>query len=491
MTHHGLKPHADLRCALRLGLIAAVVLVTGLLPQPTAAQDDIERYQDRLDQIERETRLEVDTALPVDQRMQFDYGGFLSFNFLAIDDIDQETHILRQTNLTGFARLNIDDVHHFFLRGRTTYNDFNTNDDFSVHGDDYVEPTLDRGYYQLDLGRAADAYGEGRKFDLTFKGGRQRVHLANGLALSEVLDGGVVTLGNEDLQLMTFAGMTRRSAVDFDSSRPNFSGDTERFFGGGQITWLASARHRPFLYGFAQEDRNDSIVSSAADTTTQFHYDSYYIGLGSEGSLGDRLVYGAELVYQGGRGLSSSVDADFDSTTQEREEISAFAADLRLDYTFQGPHRLRLGGELLYATGDVDRLHTNNTLGGNQAETDDHAFNAFGFINTGLSFSPDPSNLLMARTSISAYPLPGKGIFSRLQVGADLFVYGKPNRHAPIEETTGDHNYLGLETDFFANWQMTSDLAFNFRYGVFFPGSAIETDHDARHFFFSGVTLAF
>lgn len=29
------------------------------------------------------------------------------------------------------------------------------------------------------------------------------------------------------------------------------------------------------------------------------------------------------------------------------------------------------------------------------------------------------------------------------------------------------------------------------RYGVFFPGEAILTDHDTRHFFFTGLTFAY
>ena len=61
----------------------------------------------------------------------------------------------------------------------------------------------------------------------------------------------------------------------------------------------------------------------------------------------------------------------------------------------------------------------------------------------------------------------------------------------PIDEPTSDDRFLGFETDFYANWQVSSDIAVVLRYGVFFPGEAIETDSDARHLFYAGVTYAF
>ena len=43
----------------------------------------------------------------------------------------------------------------------------------------------------------------------------------------------------------------------------------------------------------------------------------------------------------------------------------------------------------------------------------------------------------------------------------------------PIDEVTSDDRYLGWEPDVYINWQVTSDVTFAFRYGVFFPGTAI------------------
>ena len=50
--------------------------------------------------------------------------------------------------------------------------------------------------------------------------------------------------------------------------------------------------------------------------------------------------------------------------------------------------------------------------------------------------------------------------------------------------------YLGWEMDYFANWRVTSDLAWTIRYGAFQPGAAFEND-TCRQFLYSGVTFSF
>src|SRR4030095_7253832 len=123
--------------------------------------------------------------------------------------------------------------------------------------------------------------------------------------------------------------------------------------------------------------------------------------------------------------------------------ISAFAADLRVDYLLLDTRRTRITNELLLASGDEDRLHTSDTFGGNATGTTDHAFNAFGLLNTGLAFAPQASNLMMWRTGISTFPFPDYRPLRRLQVGVDFFVYGKSNDDAPIDEPTIDGRFLG------------------------------------------------
>ena len=101
------------------------------------------------------------------------------------------------------------------------------------------------------------------------------------------------------------------------------------------------------------------------------------------------------------------------------------------------------------------------------------------------------SNVLILRLGGVTFPLPESKRFDRLQLGADFFVFSKMAQDAPIDEPTFDKRFLGVEPDFFLNWQITSDVTLALRYGIFFPGAAIVSDDKPRQFFGAGVTYAF
>ena len=176
---------------------------------------------------------------------------------------------------------------------------------------------------------------------------------------------------------------------------------------------------------------------------------------------------------------------------QVPEDISAYAARAQLTYQFRDANLSRIQVEGLLASGDPDRLLTSDTVGGNLAGTDDRAFNSLGFANTGLAFGPSLSNLMSLRVGASTFPMRALSGLERLQIGGDVLVFGKLDRRGPIDEPTLERRYLGVETDLFLNYRVTSDLAVNVRYGVFFPGAAIDGDHDARHFVLFSATLSF
>lgn len=182
--------------------------------------------------------------------------------------------------------------------------------------------------------------------------------------------------------------------------------------------------------------------------------------------------------------------------TQTEDDISAMAFDVVIDYLMNDPNRSRLTFEVIMASGDDDRIHSNNTFGGNAPNTTDRGFNGFGLLNTGLAFAPSVSNLILMRMGGSTFPSPTSSVFGKLQVGTNLFVFAKLNPDAPIDEDTKDDRYLGFEADFYANWQITSDVSLAMRYGFFVPGDAIggsitTNDGNVRHFFYSGITFGF
>ena len=125
--------------------------------------------------------------------------------------------------------------------------------------------------------------------------------------------------------------------------------------------WTAEA----FIYGLIQRDYNKDNTSEADGILTKFDYNSWYIGIGSSGPLSDRLLYGLEAAYEGGRSISNSFTTEGGTLPtqipQTHDTIEAWAADARLDYLLADPHHSRLGTELILASGDHDRTNTTTT----------------------------------------------------------------------------------------------------------------------------------
>ena len=475
-------------------VVAAAAVVVFVMPSRAAAQASLERFDRQLEQIRRDTEARALSDVPAERRALIDYGGFLSFNYFSIDDAALDNHVLRQYELIGYLRVNLDAAQELYLRGRTGYQDFNRGDSFDGRGDERIDPDLDRGFYLFDSQGMQRARGQQLSdLGLRFEAGRDLVYWGNGLTLAQAIDGVITDLSWRDTTLQFIAGVTPVRTVDIDPSRPNFESHTRRGFYGVNVAQQLR-QHRPYAYGLLQRDYNENDVATTGGVVTEFAYDSYYLGAGVGGAITDRLLYGVELVYEGGTTLSNSFIVSGPVLTQipqTEDPIHAWAADARLDFLLLDRRRSRLSAEAIVASGDDDRLTTSSTFGGNAPNTDDRAFNAFGLLNTGLAFAPAVSNMLILRAGALTFPLPEHSAFDRLQVGVDLFVYNKLESDAPIDEPTFDRSYLGFETDVFLNWQITSDVTLALRYGIFFPGTAIVADDEPRQFIGAGVTYAF
>jgi hypothetical protein len=471
--------------------------VFGLFALPAFGQQqrDLARFERSLEQIQRDTILSINPNVPVNQRVYFDYGAYITAGYLSLDDNVNDNHVLRQIQFLPYMRLNLDNVHEIFIRGIIGYRDFNEGDSFDGLGDEPIDGDLDVGYYKFDLARYMAAYkGQKTDYTLTVKGGRDLVYWANGLVLSDRLDGVMIDGGAGNFGFSFVAGVTPTRTVDFDATRPKFDFNTRRGFYGLMLN-TNIAGHQPYVYAMLQRDYNDrdeELTSGAI--TTRFDYNSYYLGIGSNGPITDHLLYSGEFAYEGGNSLSNSftIGGPFISpVNQQRDEIQAFAGDVRLDYLFGDHRNTRASGELIFASGDDDRLSSSDTFGGNKPGTKDRAFNAFGLLNTGLSFAPQVSNLLAFRLGVTTMPLPDLGPFRRMQVGSDFFLFEKLEGDAPIDEPSASGRLLGWEPDFYLNWQLTSDLTLAVRYGIFFPNSGVLPSDESRQFVFVGLTYAF
>jgi Alginate export len=481
--------------------LAALVICALYVASAAHAQQDLERFRRQLEQIERDTILQANPDVPIGQRTFIDYGAYLTVGYLSLDDNNDENHVLWQYELFPYLRLNADGAHELFLRGRVGWRDFNEGDSFDGRGDERIDPDLDAGYYRFDLARSRAAYrGERIENNLIFKGGRDLVYWANGLVLSQDIDGIFVDMSwRNDIALGIIAGVTPVRTVDFDASRSSFDHHTRRGFYGAMLS-KAFGQHRPYVYGLVQRDYNDDDPLVQGPVVTEFEYDSYYLGIGSAGTIGNRLLYGVEVVHEGGTGLSNSFSGDsifIEPIPQTEEDIDAWAANLRLDYLVADVRRSRFTGEVIVASGDDDRvLSTSDTFGGNTPGTDDNAFNGFGLLNTGLAFAPQVSNLTSFRVGAATFPFAdGGGVLSRIQIGTDWFLFYRTDDEAVIDEPllpdSDGQAFLGWEPDVFLNWQITSDVTLQVRYGLFFPNDEVFLSDEPRHFFYTGVTYAF
>ena len=456
-------------------------------------QQSAERIDRTLEQVDRSTQSQVDTGLPLSQRALVDYGAYTTFSYLSFDDATHNNHGLSQYELVGYGRINLDGANELYFRGRVNYQDFNPGDNPNGQPN-HIEGRVEEAWYRFDLANEALSLHKAKPaVDVEIKGGRQFTDWGIGLTLDQYADGVSAEIKSDHLKVDLLGCVTIRQTIDFDTSRPDLSESTERGFYGAKMT-IPIGRQNPYGYILAQRDYNRSEGLDTHIVPTRYRYNSYYVGLGVNGPIGDHLTYAAEFCWEGGRGLSNSYDpADNSPVTQVGEPIEAYAAEARVDYVPGDEHRSRLELQGIISSGDRDRINTSATFGGNRAGSGDHAFNALGDYNTGLAFAAPLSNLMVMHLSATSYLFPHTGPFAELQMGFDFYVFGKTSVHAPIDEATENSWYLGVEPDIFLNWRITEDLTCVVRYGVFVPGDAIPDGQPnfVRQFLYAGLTYAF
>ncbi len=427
--------------------------------------------------------------MPEARQIGLEGGGWFSFALFKYDDPpSRRFRTLRQYQLRLWGSANIQGVHRFYVRGMLGWDDWNSGDnpdDPTGSGSDYDYQEVERAWYQLDLGQLMkNQTGKTPPVGFRFKVGRAFTELGTALTLSMPLDLLQFEVTAGDLDFRTFLAMTIRDTRNIDDSNAVWD-DNNRCMWGTEIKYTGFDRHRPFVYYLLQEDH---INPDPDDSLQNYDYSTQYLGIGSEGTvLLPGLRYQTELVGEWGKTFSDGV------TDNHQDNVYAMAYDLLLEYFFRVKTRPKVMAEYLWASGDSDRTRSATaTVGGNVVNTTDHAFNAFGFRDTGIAFSPRVSNLHMYMVGGSFFPLEHMKLFKKLEVGTKVFFYHKAADGA-ISDTSGSVNnsrWLGWEWDVYCNWRITSDLAWTIRYGAFCPGAAFEID-DLRNFLYTAVTFSF
>ncbi len=180
---------------------------------------------------------------------------------------------------------------------------------------------------------------------------------------------------------------------------------------------------------------------------------------------------------------------------QKRVAVLAQAGILGLTWLGRDAMDTRIDYQMLAGSGSVNRLDSGNTYGGIQPSRTDTSFNSLGYVNTGLVFAPDPSNLFCPSLTYSFSPFRGNDIFGDMRFSLSAFLYVRWESDAPISVPTnlGGSNLMGSEYDFNIDWRVWSDVNVSFRYGLFVPNSSVFSDVESepRQFLYFGVTYAF
>lgn len=431
---------------------------------------------------ERVRRL-IDEQLGESAKTAFDWGGWYNLSVFRFDDGDESSRTFRRHDLRLWTRVSLEGgAHEFYARVLTSLLDFNHGDSYDDNEDDVEGPNLERGYYRFDLARLrASQRRPPPLLNLTTVMGRDLVRWGNGLALYTPLDQVSVTASYRNHELTGMFGKSVGSTQDIDLSRS--ATRSHRDFFGAQWKYRGFERHEPFAYVLWQHDRNHEAIYRPLQ---KFDYDSFYAGIGSFGELAPRWRYETELVFESG---SSYGDRRF----LRSNDIRAWAYQAQVEYLFPGKFRPRASVEYIFGSGDGDRIASpTNSIGGNTDDFDDTGFVGFGYRNTGLAFAPRYSNLHMLRAGTSLYPWPDHKQLSQLELGTDWFLFHKHHEDGAVSDPTAtiQDGYLGWEMDYYANWQLTADLTWTARFGLFFPGDAFE-DRSMRPFVLVGLTYSF
>lgn len=503
----------------RTGAVGTVVLslasvAWGQTPSQLAnalrpATDPAQELQTLLNVQDAEYRRQYFGNTPIAERMLLDYGGFFRYGFSAIDDSQSRSQYLNTYDARFYARAELDGFARFFGRLRVEYNDWNTIGDFAPSGEGWQVPIGELYWAELDFGNWMAAQdGLTRSWSAKTRIGRQFIFWANGLSLATYM---YAATADAQADIWGFSGIVGITAghdtTDWDTSRPGYSTNTDRLYLGGKLEARLGA-HVPFLYALAQWDQNagqtDMLPEGAPpafQVETQFDYDSQYWGGGINGAIGSQWVYRVEFAIETGTTLSDPIKHDPNlppdqlGRPQFSTPILAGAGLLGASWLARDASDARIDLQFLSGSGSANRLDSGNTYGGINPGTTDTSFNSLGYVNTGLVFAPEASNMAIPSAAFSFSPFKGNEIFGDTRFSVNAFLYARLDADAPISVpvNTGGSNLVGSEYDFNVDWRIWSDLNISMRYGVFVPNTELFTDVESepRQFFYVGATYAF
>lgn len=320
---------------------------------------------------------------------------------------------------------------------------------------------------------------------MNFEVGRLLVLDPTGLIVSHPADGALFGFDWSALKVSVQAGFTRyilrnANSISLSLFDRTASSDDSRAFGTSRLLVLSQVDF-PEIAGqtinfsfLAQQDLNPEsefieewmTEKYAENTAKGGKLDTQYTSIKISGPIMANLFYDAWFSYGSGRTLSWQTDADSATGySYQYVPISSFMTGVSFDYYRSSLMNSAFNFRFLFASGDSD---SSAPVEGNTSG-DATQFLPITGTTLGAVFSPDLSNLIVAELSGSVKPIPQE----RIQTGIKLLAFFRPTE-APLEvsglKAGDDSSWLGLETDIFGTYRLTSDFGLSLNSGLFFPG---------------------
>ena len=462
--------------------VAVLVAFAGVQTLRAQARGEGESLLQQQRLIDKQLDQQRQELAPLDTLLDWQWGGWLEYYIFHFNDGLQSQRVYQRPGMSLWTRLSIDrGGHEIFARMRLNFEYFNPGDEYDRQ-QDWVGPNLDRGWYQIDLGRALRLTEPDDPLQMRVRLGRQEVRLGTGYTLDMPLDAVKFDAKLYDLRVIGLFAHAISSYPNVDRS-PSVDTHSARRFFGVQVNYEGFESHQLFGYALWNDDYTDERPT---DLFQNYSYDTRYFGVGSRGSLAHNLNYWTEWVYEGGHSYG---DGDF----RHRDTVDAWAWNIGLEYLWDCPMRPQVSCEYMFASGDRGRLLSpTNARGGNHGDNHDMSFVGFGYRDTGISAAPARSNIHIWRVGGGLAPLDKFEACRDLEIGTNWFLYHKHHRRGAISDSTAGQfeGYVGWEMDYFINWRFASDLSWTIRWGTFFPGDAYQ-DRSTRNFLFTGMTWSF
>ena len=311
-------------------------------------------------------------AAPLESLVDWQWGGWVEHYTFHFDDGVQSSRWLQRPGVALWTRFTLDGgAHEIFARTKLTYEYFRPGDEYDRQ-QDWIGPNLERGWYQVDVGRAFRLTTPADPLQMKIRLGRQEVMFGTGYVLDLPLDAVTFDSQLDKLRIRGLFGRTPGSTPNIDRSPPVAS-HSARWLYGVEASYTGLERHVPFVYALWNDDFTDERTPTWFQNYT---YDTQYYGIGSRGELAHNLRYWAEGVFETGRSWG-------DGRWLVRDKVRAWGLDAGLEYLFEAPLRPRASFEYMYASGDGDRVGSTNSAAGGNLRGQDSAFNALGVGDTG------------------------------------------------------------------------------------------------------------